>query len=115
MLMRFALSCLLYALSVMLAAKVVPGLRVKSYGGAVVFAVVFGILDGLLFKVLAILTAPLILVTLGLFILVIRGFIFWLADQLVDSVETSGFGAALLGSLVSGAINYGIHFVLRLR
>src|SRR5579872_2726581 len=53
-LIRFAVFCLLYALSVMLAARVVPGLRVKSFGGAVVFAAVFGILDGLLFSLLAI-------------------------------------------------------------
>ena len=114
MLMRFALSCLLYALSVMLAARVVPGLRVKSYGGAVIFAVVFGILDGLLFKLLAILTFPVMIITLGLFALVIRAFLFWLADKIVDSVETSGFGAAFLGSLVSGVINFLLQRVVHL-
>jgi putative membrane protein len=102
----FLVHCLLYALSVMLAAKIVPGLRVRSYGSALVFAAVFGILDGLLFKFLAIITLPIVILTLGLFLLVIRAFLFWLADQLVDGVQVEGFWAAFLGSLVTGIINF---------
>lgn len=104
--LAFLIYCLLYALSIMLAAKVVPGLHVRSYGGAFVFAVVFGVLDGLLFKALALLTLPLVLITLGLFLLVIRAFLFWLADQLVEGVKVDNFFAALAGSTVTGLINF---------
>lgn len=102
----FLVHCLLYALSVMLAARVVPGLHVRSYGGAVGFAVVLAILDALLFKLLALVTLPLVVLTLGLFLLLIRAFLFWLADRLVDGVKVDGFGAAFLGSVVTGVINF---------
>lgn len=102
----FVVHCLLYALAVLLAAKVVPGLHVRSYGGAVTFAAVLSLLDLVLFKVLLFLTMPLVVVTLGLFLLVIRGFLFWLADRLVDGVKVDSYGAAFLGSLVSGVLNY---------
>lgn len=102
----FLVHCLLYALAVMLAAKVVPGLRVKSYGGAVGFSIVLALLDALFFKALAIITLPLVVLTLGLFLLLIRAFLFWLADRLVDGVEVDSFGAALFGSAVTGVINF---------
>jgi len=102
----FLVQCLLYALSFMIAAKVVPGISVRSYGSAVMFAAVFAILDWLLFKLLALLTLPLVVVTLGLFLLCIRAWLFMFADRFVDGVHIDGFMAALLGSLLTGAINW---------
>lgn len=110
----FLIAGLVYGLSVLLAAKVVPGLRVRSFGSAVIFALVLGVLDTLLFKLLALMTLPLVILSLGLFLVVIRAGLFWLADQLVDGVEVDGFGAALLGSLMSGVINFGLRWVLHL-
>lgn len=98
--------CLLYALSFMLAAKVVPGMAVRSYGSAVKFAVVFALLDGLFFKLLAFLTMPLVLLSLGLFLLIIRAALFLAADRFVDGVRIDGFLPALLGSLVTGGLNW---------
>lgn len=97
---------LLYALSFMLAAKIVPGITVTSYTSALKFAVVFALLDGLLFKVLAFLSMPLVILSLGLFLLVIRAGLFMLADNFVDGVRIHSFMAALLGSLVTGGLNW---------
>ena len=102
----FVVQCLLFALSFVIASKVVPGLRVRSFGSAVMFAAVFAILDGLLFKILVFLTAPLVLITFGLFLLVIRAGLFLLADKLVEGVEIDGFGPALFGSIVTGILNF---------
>lgn len=102
----FIVYCLLFALSFMVAAKIVPGIHVRGFGSAVMFSAVFAILDKLLFGVLAFLTAPLILITLGLFLLVIRAALFMLTDKLVDGVRIEGFGAALLGSIVTGVLNW---------
>ena len=55
----------------------------------------------LLGKVLVILSLPFVLITLGLFLIVINGFLFWLADKVVKGVEVDGFGSAILGSLVT--------------
>ena len=97
---------LLYALSFMLAAKLVPGISVRSYGSAVKFAVVFALLDGLFFKLLAFLTMPLVILSLGLFLLVIRAALFLAADRFVDGVKIENFHAAFLGSLVTGGLNW---------
>jgi putative membrane protein len=91
-------------LAVLLAARVVPGIRVKSFGSAVVFAIVLGVLNLLLRTVLIGLTLPLVIVTLGLFLIVINAFVFWLADKLVKGVEVDGFGSAILGSIVVSVV-----------
>jgi putative membrane protein len=97
---------LVTALAVLVAARVVPGIRVKSFGSAVVFALVLAVITFLLKSVLVFVTFPLIALTLGLFMFVINGFLFWLADKVVDGVELDGFGSALLGSMVVTAISW---------
>ena len=96
---------LVVALAVLGTAKIVPGVRARSFGGAFVFAIALAILNKLLFKALVLLTLPLTVITLGLFLVVINAFLFWLADKIVDGVEVDGFGSALLGSLVTSFIS----------
>jgi putative membrane protein len=103
----------IYALSVLVAAKVVPGIQVRSFWSALFFAFVLAILNRLLFKALVFFSFPMVLVTFGLFIFVINAFLFWLADKVVDGVRVNGFGAALLGSLVTSLINAVINWALR--
>ncbi len=105
----FLVHCVLYALSFMLAAKIVPGIAIRSFGSAVMFAAVFAILDGLFFKLLAFLTLPMVILSAGLFLLCIRAALFLAADKLVSGVHIDGFVAALLGSLLTGGINWLIH------
>ena len=95
---------LVTAVAVLIAERIVPGIRVKSFGSAVVFAFVLAVLNVLLGKVLIVLALPFVLLTLGLFLIIINGFLFWLADKIVDGVEVDGPGAALLGSLLTSLI-----------
>ena len=104
---------LVTAVAVLIAARIVPGIRVKSFGSAVVFAFVLAVLNVILGKVLLVLALPVILVTLGLFLIVINGFLFWLADKAVKGVEVDGFGSAILGSLVTSLISWAILFIFR--
>ena len=104
--LAFIVHCMLYALSFMLVAKIVPGITVRSYGSAVIFAAVFAILDALLFKLLAFITFPVVVLTLGLFLLAIRAGLFMAAEKFVDGVQIDGFFAALLGSLLTGGLNW---------
>ena len=113
-LLSFIVHCLLFALSFMITARIVPGIKIRSFGSAVLFAAVFAILDGLLFGVLTFFTLPLVILTLGLFLLVIRAGLFLLADKLVDGVEIDGFFSALLGSLLTGALNGLINWLIRM-
>jgi putative membrane protein len=103
----------IFTLAVLLTAKIVPGIRVRSFGSAFFFALVLAILDKLLYGLLVVLAFPAILVTFGLFLLVINAFLWWLADKVVDGVELDGFGAAFFGALVTSVINWMILFFVR--
>jgi putative membrane protein len=112
--LHYVIQLLVTAVAVLVAARIVPGIRVKSFGSAVFFALVLGLLDLFLHTILVIVGLPFIIVTLGLFLLVINGFLFWLADQIVDGVEVDGFGACVLGSIVVSVVAWGISLLLGL-
>ena len=95
---------IIYAVAVLLAAKLVPGIRVRGFLSALVFALVFAIVDKLLYTVLVIVAFPAVLVTFGLFLLVINAFLFWLADRFVRGVEVDGAVSAFFGSLVTSIL-----------
>lgn len=111
--MHHLLSFVGFFVAVLITAKVVPGIRVKSLGGALLFALVFAILEKLLFYPLTLITLPFVILSFGLFLIVINAFLFWLADKLVENVEVDGFGAALLGSVLVSVLNWGIHHLIR--
>jgi putative membrane protein len=104
---------LVFAVAVLLTAKVVPGIRVKSFGSAVFFAFVLAVLNKLLFNLLVFLSFPMIVLSLGLFLLVINAFLWILADKLSSGVEIDGFGSAILGSIVTSIINFAILWIVR--
>jgi putative membrane protein len=100
---------LLTAVSVMLVSKVLPGIRVRSYGSAVGFAFVVAILNAIAWFFLAPLTIPFAIITLGIGILVVNAFVFLLADKMIEGVEIDGFGTALLASLGVSFVNWTMH------
>jgi putative membrane protein len=103
---------LITALAVLVAAKIVPGLRVRSFGSALIFAIVLGILAKILYAFLVVISLPFIVFSFGLFLLVINAFLFWLADKLVGGVKVDGFGSAFLGSLVMSLITMLAYWLL---
>ena len=115
MVLHHVITFLAFTVAVFLAAKIVPGIRVKSF--PILFALVFAVLNKLLFLPLVGLTLPFMVITLGLFVFVINAFLFWLASKIISSVEVDGFGSALLGSLVTSGLNalilFGIHHIHR--
>lgn len=111
--MHFLIKMLVTAVAVLVAARIVPGIRVRSFGSAVFFALILALLNVFLGKLLIVLALPFILLTLGLFLIVINGFLFWLADKVVDGVTVDGFGSAILGSLVTSVVSWAIFFVLQ--
>ena len=104
--LQYLLHILVFATAVILTARIVPGIKVRSFGSAVAFAFVVGLLDTLLYGVLVAVSFPLVLVSLGLFLIVINGFLWWLADKLVSGVAMDGFGSAMLASLVTSLLNW---------
>ena len=91
---------LLLAAALLLVAHLYPGVTVKSFGAAMGAALVLGLLNTLVRPVLVLLTLPVTILTLGLFLFVVNALMFWAAASLLDGLNVAGFGAALIGSLI---------------
>jgi len=91
---------LLLAGALLLVAHLYPGVVVKSFTSALIAAFVLGLLNTLLRPVLVLLTLPVTVLTLGLFLFVINAVMFWVAASVLDGLAVTGFGAALIGSLI---------------
>src|SRR5512141_2271888 len=103
--MRFVLRLLINAAALWVATRVVPGVSHTGSGlNLLLVALVFGLLNALLRPLLALLSCPLLILTLGLFTLVINGIILWLTSAVSESFgigfHVEGFLAAFLGVLV---------------
>jgi putative membrane protein len=102
--MKLLLKWLLSACALLLVAYLYPGVQVQSFTSALIAAAVVGLFNVLLRPVLVVLTLPVTLITLGLFLFVINALLFWAAASLLDGFHVNGFGAALLGSLIYSAL-----------
>ena len=72
---------------------------------AVIFALVLGLLNAIVRPILAIITFPLTILTLGLFLLVLNALVFWLAAAFVPGVYVGGFLGAFLGALITTLVS----------
>ncbi len=91
---------------------VLPQVQMKTFGTALLVAVVLGLLNTIVRPILLILTLPVNLLTLGLFTFVINGFVFWLAAQFVDGFSVSSFGWAILAALLYSVITWAVNSLL---
>ena len=98
--MKLIVRWMLLAAALLLVAYVHPGVDVQSFGSALIAAFVLGLLNTLLRPVLVVLTLPVTLLTLGLFLFVINAAMFYASASLLGGFNVSGFGAALTGSLI---------------
>ncbi|MEO7244444.1 MAG: phage holin family protein [Rubrivivax sp.] len=98
--MKIVVRWLLLAAALLLVAQVYPGVRVAGFGSALVAALVLGLLNTLVRPLLVLLTLPVTLLTLGLFLFVINALMFWSAASLLGGLQVAGFWAALIGSLI---------------
>jgi putative membrane protein len=102
--MKTILTWLLAACALLLVAYLYPGVQVQNFTSALIAAVVIGLFNMVLRPILVILTLPVTIITLGLFLFVINALLFWAAASMLDGFHVNGFGAALLGSLIYSAI-----------
>ena len=98
--MKLLLKWLLSAASLLFVAYVYSGVEVQSFTSALIAAFVVGLFNVVLRPVLVVLTLPVTIVTVGLFLFVINSLMFWAAASVLDGFHVNGFGAALLGSLI---------------
>ena len=98
--MKLLFRWLLSAASLLFVAYVYSGVEVNSFSSALIAAFVIGLFNVVLRPVLVVLTLPVTIVTLGLFLFVINALMFWAAASVLNGFHVAGFGAALLGSLI---------------
>lgn len=98
--MKLILKWLLSAAALLLVAYVYPGVQVQSFTAALLAAFIIGLLNIVVRPVLVLLTLPVTVITLGLFLFVINALLFWAAASVLDGFQVQGFVAALIGSLI---------------
>ena len=98
--MKLIIKWLLSAAALLAVAYLYQGVEVKTFSAALIAALVIGLFNMILRPVLVVLTLPVTVVTLGLFLFVINALMFWAAAGVLDGFYVRGFGAALLGSLI---------------
>jgi len=104
--MGFVIRVLVNTAAILLAAHLVPGVRVSSLTTALVAGLVLGLINAIVRPVLVFLTLPLTLVTLGLFLFVLNAFCLWLTSVFVPGLVVQGFWAALLGALIVSFVSW---------
>ena len=110
--MKLLLKWLLSATALLLVAYLYSGVVVTSFGSALIAAFVIGLFNTVLRPVLVVLTLPVTIVTVGLFLFVINALMFWAASGVLDGFQVRGFGAALLGSLMYSVLGLVIESAL---
>ena len=102
----FLLRVLANALAIFLAAAIVPGIEIRGVPAALGAGLVLGLVNAVVRPVLLVLTLPLTLVTLGLFLFVLNGLCLWLTSLLVKGFEVHGFWAAVFGALIVSVVSW---------
>ena len=95
---------LLSASALLFVAYIYGGVQVRGFGSAMLAALVIGLLNIVVRPVLVVLTLPVTMLTLGLFVFVINALVFWAAAAVLQGLVVQGFLAALVGSLLYTAI-----------
>ena len=102
----FVFRLIITALGLWAAATIVPGVQITGVGNLVVAALLLGVVNAVIRPILLVLTLPLTVVTLGLFIFVVNGVSLALVAWIMPGFTLSGFGAAILGSIVVGVTGW---------
>lgn len=110
--MRLLLTWLINAAALFVLPYLIPSIKIRSFGVALIAALVLGLINTLIKPLLVILTLPVTVLTLGLFILVINGLLFWLAGRLVSGFHVGGFWPAVGGALVYSLISWALSSLL---
>jgi putative membrane protein len=110
--MRLVLTWLINAVALLAVPYLMHSVDVTSIGAALVAALVLGLVNTLIRPVLLLLTLPVTLVSLGLFIFIINGFMFWLVAQWVDGFHVDSFVSAIGGALLYSVISWALSTLL---
>ncbi len=106
--MRLLLIWILNALALLTVANFVPGIHLDSFVDALIAAFFLGLVNTLIRPLLLLLTLPVTLLTLGLFIFVINGLLFWFVGSVLKGFVVDGFWYGVLGAALYSIISWGL-------
>ncbi len=109
---RLLLIWLINSVAIVGMASVLPGITTRNFTTALKAAIVLGLLNAVLKPVLSFFSFPLIMVTFGLFSLLINGLVLWICAGVLDGFEIRGFGSAILGAIVFSCISWMLSVLL---
>jgi putative membrane protein len=110
--MRLLLTWIINAAALMALPYLMHSVTVTNIGAALIAALVLGLVNTLIRPVLVLLTLPVTFLSLGLFILVINGFLFWLVAQFVSGFHVEGFLSAMLAAILYSVISWALSTLL---
>jgi putative membrane protein len=111
--MGFLIRLVVNAVALICVTYIVPGIHVSGLGGAIIAALILGVVNAILRPILVVLSLPLELLTLGLFTLVINALLFWLVGALHVGLTVDGFWPAFWGAIVMAIVSWILSFVTR--
>jgi putative membrane protein len=104
--MRILLVWLINAIALIAVAYLMRSISVSSFTSALIAALVLGLVNAVIRPVLVLLTLPVTVITLGLFILVINALLFWFVGSIVQGFHVHGFWGALVGSILFSIVSW---------
>ncbi len=106
--MRLLLVWLVNTASLIAVAYLMPSISVASFTTALVAALILGLVNTIIRPILVVLTLPATILTLGLFIFVINGLLFWMVGTWIEGFSVDGFWAGVLGAIVYSIISWAL-------
>ncbi len=111
--MHFVIRLLINALALWLIAKYVPGFSMTGAWTPIIAALIFGIVNALVRPIVLLLTLPISILTLGLFVIVVNALMFWLVTWLTPNFKVSGFVPALIGALIMMVVSLIVNHIFK--
>lgn len=106
--LRLTLIWVLNALALLTVANFVPGIRLDSFADAMIAALFLGLVNTLIRPLLLLLTLPVTMITLGLFIFFINGLLFWFVGSVLRNFVVDSFWHGVLGAVLYSFISWGL-------
>ena len=103
---RFIITWILTAASLLITAYLVPGIHLNGIAAAAIGAVVLGLMNAIVRPIMVLLTLPLTILTLGLFLFVVNALSFYLVPLFTPGFKIDSFGTALIGSIVLSLVSW---------
>lgn len=110
--LRLLVVWLINSLALLTVAYVLPGIEVADFASALVAALILGLVNAFIRPLLILLTLPATILTLGLFIFVINGLLFWMVGSWLQGFTVSGFWWGFLGAIVYSIVSWALSAAL---